>query len=252
MQLTSSQRTLLIILSILWALYFCTQSEEPIHNVGALNEENKATHVVTINDDEMVDNESSEENVSLPDSDENEGADEHESWLKGKFQTRNQSKDGERVINFAEGSRDQLNGPDSWERNFDTSNRLIASGIDKSVDQFVPMDESGSNFASFNAGTAKCGSNQKCEPEDLFNADNYLPDPKEVNDDWFDTQYEPVSVKNRHLINVTRPIGVTTIGSSKRNAGRDIRGTPACPKFVVAPWNNSSISHDDNLRNAWA
>lgn len=240
MQLTSSQRTLLIILAILWALYFCTQSEEPIHNLGALEESQPTASKVV-----------PKAAVTMQlDHDSYGASDDSESWLESKFQTRNQSSDGKREVSYAQGGR-QANAGDAWERNFDASNTLIASGLESSSDKFAPMDDGANSFAAFDGGAANCGSGEKCDPEDLFDADNYLPDAKEVHDDWFDTQYEPVSVKNRHLINVTRPIGVTSIGASKKGAGHDLRGTPSCPKFVVSPWNNTSIDHDDNLRTAW-
>ena len=67
--------------------------------------------------------------------------------------------------------------------------------------------------------------------------------PKEEND-WFDTVPEPIKVKNRHLININRPIGVDTVGSSMKNACRDLRGNIPAPKFVVSPFLNSSIEPD--------
>ena len=72
--------------------------------------------------------------------------------------------------------------------------------------------------------------------------------PKEVNNDWFDVQPEPVAVKNRHLINVTKPIGINTIGTSKKNASYDLRENVPCPKFTVSPWLQSSIEPDNNIK----
>lgn len=110
-------------------------------------------------------------------------------------------------------------------------------------DNFLPIDESNGSFAVFKGtGNKVCGSNQECSPEDLFDVDQYLP--QEVNDDWFEVLPEAVSVKNRHLINIVKPIGVNTLVQSNRNASYDIRGTPSCPKFVVSPWNQSSIEAD--------
>ena len=59
---------------------------------------------------------------------------------------------------------------------------------------------------------------------------------------------DAISVKNRHLINISKPIGVNTIGTSLRNPSHDIRGTPSCPKFVISPWLQSSIEPDHNLK----
>ena len=59
---------------------------------------------------------------------------------------------------------------------------------------------------------------------------------------------EPISAKHRHLINVSRPVGVNTIGNSLRNASWDLRGSPPCPKFVVSPWQQSTIEPDYNIK----
>ena len=52
--------------------------------------------------------------------------------------------------------------------------------------------------------------------EDMFDINQYLP--QGVNDDWFEPAPEPITVRNRHLINISRPIGTNTIGTSLRNA----------------------------------
>lgn len=57
-----------------------------------------------------------------------------------------------------------------------------------------------------------------------------------------------ISKKNRHLILVTKPIGINTVGSSLRNACHDLRGNPSCPKIVVSPWLQSSIEPDMNIK----
>ena len=59
---------------------------------------------------------------------------------------------------------------------------------------------------------------------------------------------EAISVKNRHLINVTRAVGINTVGTSHKNGSYDLRGNPPCPKFVVSPWLQSSIEPDLNIK----
>lgn len=78
--------------------------------------------------------------------------------------------------------------------------------------------------------------------KDKYNLDNYLPLETKDND-WFET-IETTNVKNKHLINIYRPCGVNTSGSSHKNVSQDIRGEPPCPKEVVAPWYQSSIEPD--------
>jgi hypothetical protein len=167
-------------------------------------------------------------------------------WLKQKFNGRNKAKRGHKRSSYSGAKRGSL-GPSEWSSYFNHNNNVIGNSQTGENDNFVPIDESNGGFAVFKSqGRATCGSNQNCEPEDLFDVDKYLP--QEVNDDWFEVQPEPISVKNRHLINITKPIGVNTIGTSLRNASWDIRGTPANPKYVVSPFLNSSIEPDTNLK----
>jgi len=105
-------------------------------------------------------------------------------------------------------------------------------------DTYAPFDENSGGLAPYK-------NSSKPTDEDIYNLDNYLP--KEQMKDWFDVPAEAVPIKDRHLINVTRPVGVTTNASSRKNASHDLRGTPTCPKYVVAPWLNSSIDPDDNI-----
>lgn len=146
------------------------------------------------------------------------------------------------VISYAAGNRDQYG---KWVNEFNESNDVIINDYGSNND-FAPI-ESGTQYASVNFhGSAPCGSGQSCTPEQLFNIDKMLP--QEVNNDWFQVQPDPVSVKNKHLINTVRPIGVNTIGTANKNQSYDIRGTPANPKFVVSPFLNSSIEPDYNQR----
>jgi hypothetical protein len=167
-------------------------------------------------------------------------------YLKGKFNRRNKSSRSQRNVNYKDARRGDF-GKDAWSNFLDKHNNILSDGQKGSNNQFAPVDESGGQLAVFkDSGKKKCDSGQDCNPEDLFDVNKYLP--QEVNDDWFEVQPEAVSVKNRHLINVTKPIGINTIGTSLRNSSYDVRGTPACPKFVVSPWLQSSIEPDSSLK----
>ncbi len=168
-------------------------------------------------------------------------------WMKGKFNTRNTSHGDYKSSSYSSGRRGQLSTGSDWNQFFDNNNNVIGNGLTGENDKFLPIDESHSGHAAYQSSDkAKCGSNQNCEPEDLYDIEKYLP--QEVNDDWFEVQPEPISVKNRHLINITKPIGVNTIGTSKKIASYDLRGRPMCPKFVVSPWLGSSVEPDNNLK----
>jgi hypothetical protein len=168
-------------------------------------------------------------------------------WLNQKFNSRNKSKPGEfKRSSYSGGKRGAL-GPADWDAYFDHNNNVVGNSQTGENDKFLPVDETNAGYAVFKSrGKATCGSNQNCEPEDLFDADKYLP--QEVNDDWYEVMPEPISVKNRHLINITKPIGINTIGTSLRNASWDLRQSPSCPKYQVGPFNQSSIEPDTNLK----
>lgn len=167
-------------------------------------------------------------------------------WLHQKFNTRNNTGRGFKRSSYSGGMRGDL-GPSDWDQYFDDNNNVFSNSQTGDNDKFLPIDETNGGFAVFKSkGRASCGSNQNCQPEDLFDVDKYLP--QEVNDEWFNVSPEPVSVKNRHLINITKPIGINTIGNSLRNTSYDIRGTPSNPKDIVSPWLISSIEPDQNLK----
>jgi hypothetical protein len=82
-----------------------------------------------------------------------------------------------------------------------------------------------------------------------YDAKDFLP--KEINDQWFDTDFSQAkyNINDDKLINTERyVIGVNTVGQSLKNATYDIRGTIPNPKFTVSPWNNSTYEPDFNLK----
>jgi hypothetical protein len=85
-----------------------------------------------------------------------------------------------------------------------------------------------------------------------YDAKDYLP--KEINDEWFDTDFQHAKQKimDDSLINANRyVIGVNTVGSSHKNSTHDLRGEVPNPKYGVGPWNNSTYEPDLNIK-PWA
>jgi len=113
----------------------------------------------------------------------------------------------------------------------------MAKSIDYSQmnnnDQFVPNDQGNGNYAQYTP------TKEEYTVKDLMNSEKLLP--QEVNQNFFDVVEDPIKVKNRHLININKPIGIDSIGSSLKNPSWDIRGDIVNPRFVVSPWNQSSI-----------
>lgn len=134
--------------------------------------------------------------------------------------------------NYADGKRGF--GGESG-KYFDESNNLSYSACDLQgrIEEPTGADEAEGKYASFKGGIKK-----KMTPEEIFNVDELLPN--ETVKDWFDPVPEPISVKDRHLINITRPIGVPT-SHSKGHISYDMRGDIPNPKNIVPMWGNSSI-----------
>lgn len=160
---------------------------------------------------------------------------------KDKLHWKNEAPTNKYVkSSYAEGERGNTQDSeldDFWKVN---SNQVDDSYVN-SNDGFRPVDESHGNLAEY-AGKGQ----KKMKPDELFKVDELLP--QEVNKQWFEVMPEPIKVKNRHLINITQPIGINTIGTSLKNPSYDIRGDKPCPKFVVGPWLQSTIEPDTNTK----
>jgi len=131
------------------------------------------------------------------------------------------------------------------------------NGEQMDVFQFEPSDMSGQAGAELDfAFERPVPKNARPDSVDLnknnlknYNAKDFLP--KEINDQWFDTDFSQAkyNINDDKLINTERyVIGVNTVGQSLKNASYDIRGTVANPKFTVSPWNNSTYEPDFNLK----
>lgn len=160
--------------------------------------------------------------------------------FRNKLKSKNRSKDGKyKKSSYAEGIRG--NGPSEFDEFFDKNNEMVRD-VYAGDDTFVPNDETGGQLATYQSNGKKI----KMTDEEMFNASNLLP--KDTNADWFDVMPEAVSVKNKHLINISRPIGINTIGTTNKNPSYDLRGTIPNPKFIASPWLQSSIEPDINNR----
>lgn len=153
----------------------------------------------------------------------------------------NKAEDGKyKYSSYNKGGRNNETALDA----LDTYDTQLAESIDyskmNSNDEFDGMDETKGKYAGYKQKRTK-----KYSTDEIFDTDKLLP--QELNKDWFEFVPEPIKVKNRHLINIAKPgAGIDTVGSSKRNATHDIRGDISNPKFIVGPFNQSSIQPDVN------
>ena len=56
------------------------------------------------------------------------------------------------------------------------------------------------------------------------------------------------NINDGNLLNAGYHIGVNTVGSSLRNANRQLRSEPPNPQVKVSPWNQTTIETDINRR----
>ena len=237
MQLSKETKYLLIgavILCILYWLY--KKNSTPVKNDG------------TVDDTESVDDESHDDKTnSLPGDDESvpttHKSTPHPTTKKATSKKTTKKSTNKPTTKKATTKRSTskpvAKKPDGeWTQLFEMANDILNVQNDGG---FAPM-ENNTQFATFKS----TGDEKDLSPEELFNSARYLP--QEVNDDWFEVPHEPVSIKNRHLIQTVRPESIDSIATSQKNATWDIRGNEACPKFVVSPWMNSSIEPDYNIR----
>lgn len=247
--MSSDNTSILIILgSILLLSLFYLFSGEPIHNEGSLQtKNNKGTSSPSLmssksngSNKKQMDNESSDNdsasNVSDDQSEADDAADssleiirERAMGLDGPYYRR---KNGGKYKHDSYRALGAGTDYSMVDRHF-----KVADVAKNYTDRFVPIDESNSQAAPINIPNIK-GTDQ-----DKYNSNAYLPQEKEK--DWFET-IETVDIKDSRAINIYRPIGADTIGSTHKGAIYDIRGLDkaVCPKFVVSPWLQSSWEPD--------
>ena len=144
----------------------------------------------------------------------------------------------------------------SEENNEIINNNEMIDSIVEPMTEVEPSDISKTEGADINTqGTSVTAQNmeklmQENEKNKLkFDAGTLLP--KEVNDEWFETDFghSQVNVDDANLIVTDRFItGVNTVGQSLKNPSWDLRAAPACPKMTVSPWLQSTIEPDFNIK----
>jgi len=229
--LTGNQKLAVLAIVVIAVLYLIYMQKEGVNGVKTTN--GKLNGVDTVS----VDSKSNESDDSKSNETVDTKSDEVESQLDKelikKMTGPNAAKPGkEKVINFRDGERGGF--PPNLDQFFEEGNPLNNENGD-----FLPNDPN-SLQAAFSGKPRK-----ELSEEEKFNASELLP--KEERQDWFE-DVTPQKIKNRHLINIYRPIGVNTVITSRKNPSLDLRGNPVNPKTFVSPFLNSSIDPDVNAR----
>jgi len=85
------------------------------------------------------------------------------------------------------------------------------------------------------------------EPRKTLTTTELLPTKK--NSDWFQVPNEKFNLLEAVDLEIPEiKVGIDTVGQSRKNATYDLRAAPPNPKFVVSPWNNSTIEQDYNTK----
>jgi hypothetical protein len=232
MALTKNEMLFILAVVVAVVIYFMYVSQENATSVGADASNNMDTGSVDTRSIDSVDTSLSsvilETDKSLPQSD-------SEKVLLQKMTSKNSAKPGEyKEVSYSNGNRNgNTKDLDAFFEQGDPLNSNENSA-------FTPNSDSLDLFAAFSGKPRK-----ELSDEEKFNASALLP--KEERQDWFE-DVTPQKIKNRHLINIYRPIGVNTVITSRKNGSLDLRGNPVNPKTFVSPFLNSSIEPDVNAR----
>ncbi len=231
MALTRNQKLFILVIVVVVILYLVYMRKEGAASVAAPESTAMAQETDSV-DTQSV--ESSMKSVIVkPDATLQQS--DAENLLLQKMTTKNTAPAGSyKKVSYAEGVRDGKAASD-LDSFFELGDPLNAS----ENSNFMPNDESGP-LASYSGSPRK-----ELSDDEKFNAAALLP--KEEKQDWFE-DVTPQKIKNRHLINIYRPIGVNTVITSRKNGSLDLRGNPVNPKTFVSPFLNSSIEPDVNAR----
>jgi hypothetical protein len=186
------------------------------------------------------------------------------------YLTKVKKNSNNKVIETADSVSSELstmsNNIDKFAKNYSKHNIISPaespdeSHIDEPVHGFKGNDMEDDKVAPLNQAFLRPMS-AVCTPDKIdfskntvkkYDAKDYLP--KEINDEWFatDFQHAKQKVMDDSLINANRyVIGVNTVGSSHKNASWDLRGENPNPKYGVGPWMNSTYEPDLNIK-PWA
>ena len=87
----------------------------------------------------------------------------------------------------------------------------------------------------------------QCYPKDVLSSAELLP--RDTDSTW--AQSIPAnqgSLTDQNFLNAGYHIGVNTVGQTLRNANRQLRSDPPCPRVKVSPFLQSTIEPDTNRR----
>lgn len=180
------------------------------------------------------------------------GIDDTREKLMRKMNGKNKLKQQKYKKSRYNACKDRDNSIGAWESFFGNNNQLsnnsqkgnMVEGAHFNTFEESHYDAFANSYAPIQLDpTAKCNaSDADCDPEELYNINNYFP--QEVDNEFLEDVYQPISFSERTEIYSNRPLGSETIVSSNKNRTWDVRGDVACPKACPPTINVSSITPD--------
>ena len=238
MALTGTQKILLLTVLVGMLLYLVYMQKENLVSLTSTSEENDENSNASSGSESDILDETNSVESSVNIEDESLPQGDSDKVLLNKMTSKNSAKNGQyKTMNFAEGGKNRDNSVDNLNQFFEQGNPLNAD----ENGGFMPNDTVSGSLAQYNGAKPRT----ELSDDEKFNASALLP--KEERQDWFE-DVTPQKIKNRHLINIYRPIGVNTVITSRKNGSLDLRGNPVNPKTFVSPFLNSSIEPDTNAR----
>lgn len=127
---------------------------------------------------------------------------------------------------------EEFEGPEFFEKPVQTN----SASAEKPQLAAAFVNDQGDTVPSYQPGKIK----DALKPEDLL--------PQDKNSVWAQVNPEGSgSLQYKNFLEAGYHIGIDTIGSSKRNANRQLRPDPPNPKTNVGPWMNAVIEQDWNI-----
>ena len=133
-------------------------------------------------------------------------------------------------------------------KRYNDRNNELVDVVDEFDEQDVTGAESSNNAQPGNVDFPTADQQQKCFPRDRLTADDLLP--KDAANSKF-AQVNPAGqgdVDGRNYLTSGANIGVNSVGTSLRNANRQVRSEPPNPQVKVSPWMQTTIGPDLNRR----
>lgn len=240
---------ILILLVLAVGIYFLTQPSKKHHRVEDVSENEESDTEET--DDEKVSEEPSEE----PSEEMKEEFRNYQNELRRRNQIREDFRNQERyAVNYepvedhenTETAAKKTGGSEKAAQKVDHNDHVDKKAHKHSLDDADPIytDDAFGQLLPKNLDPNR---QPEVQTTSSFKKSDFLPG--ETNKKWFD---KVVDLDDDALLKATPEtfIGTDTQGQSLRNASRDLRGEMGLenPRYVVSPWNNTTISPDTSRR----